>query len=147
MHHLQTCCCICSGSQTRCTVFKCTRHKSFSPNTCRTWPSTTTHSNTHRQHNNSQHCQQHHQTTTITFDGNLILLVTRWQNTKVFQVLLPTGPSKHHTADIHQHVRPYYVHMDNSPTLLPQAMKPSTRQGCAEILGDPYFKKSPLPSI
>jgi hypothetical protein len=56
-------------------------------------------------------------------------------------------PSKHHTADIHQHVRPYYVHMDNSPTLLPRAMKPSTRQGCAEILGDPYSKKSPLPSI
>ena len=56
-------------------------------------------------------------------------------------------PSKHHTANIHQHVRPYYVHMDNSPTLLPQAMKPSTRRGCAEILGDPYSKKSPLLSI
>jgi hypothetical protein len=56
-------------------------------------------------------------------------------------------PSKHHTADIHQHVRPYYVHMDNSPTLLPRAMKPSTCRGCAEILGDPYSKKSPLPSI
>jgi hypothetical protein len=35
-------------------------------------------------------------------------------------------PSKHHTTDIHQHVRPYYVHIDNSPMLLPQAMKPST---------------------
>ena len=56
-------------------------------------------------------------------------------------------PSKHHIADIHQHVRPYYVHMHNSPTILPRAMKPSTRRGCAEILGDPYSKKSPLPSI
>ena len=56
-------------------------------------------------------------------------------------------PSKHHTADIHRHIRPYYIHIDNSPTLLPRAMKPSTRQGCAEILGDPYSKKSPLPSI
>jgi hypothetical protein len=56
-------------------------------------------------------------------------------------------PSKHHTADIHQHVRPYYFHMNNSPTLLPRAMKPSTCQGCAEILGDPYSKKSPLPGI
>ncbi len=56
-------------------------------------------------------------------------------------------PSKHHTADIHQHIRPYHVHMNNPPTLLPRAMKPSTRQGCAEILGDPYSKKSPLPSI
>jgi hypothetical protein len=35
-------------------------------------------------------------------------------------------PSKHHTADIHQHIRPYYVHMNNSSTLLPRAMKPST---------------------
>jgi hypothetical protein len=56
-------------------------------------------------------------------------------------------PSKHHTANIHQHVRPYYAHMDKSPTLLPRAMKPSIRQGCAEILGDPYSKKSPLPHI
>jgi hypothetical protein len=56
-------------------------------------------------------------------------------------------PSKNHTADIHQHIRPYYVHMDTSPTLLPRAMKPSTRRECAEILGDPYSKKSPLPSI
>jgi hypothetical protein len=28
-------------------------------------------------------------------------------------------PSKHHSADIHQHVRPYYVHMNNSTTVLP----------------------------
>ena len=56
-------------------------------------------------------------------------------------------PSKHHTANIHQHIRPYYVHMNNSPTLLPRAMKPRTFQGCAEIVGDPYSKKSPLPSI
>ena len=60
---------------------------------------------------------------------------------------LDVYPSKHHTADTHQHVRPYYVHMDNFPTLLPRAMKPSTCQGCAKILGDPYSKKSPLPSI
>jgi hypothetical protein len=56
-------------------------------------------------------------------------------------------PSKHHTANIHQHVRPCYVYMDKSPLLLPRAMKPSIWQGCAEILGDPYSKKSPLPRI
>jgi hypothetical protein len=56
-------------------------------------------------------------------------------------------PSKHQTADIHQHVRPYYVHTDKSPLLLPRAIKPSIRQGCAEILGGPYSKKSPLPRI
>ncbi len=36
-------------------------------------------------------------------------------------------PSKHHSGEIHQHVRPYYVHMNNSPTVLPQAAKPSTQ--------------------
>jgi hypothetical protein len=35
-------------------------------------------------------------------------------------------PSKHHTAHMHQHVRPYYVHMNSSLTLLPRAMKPSS---------------------
>jgi hypothetical protein len=56
-------------------------------------------------------------------------------------------PSKHHRVEIHQYVRPYYVHMEKSPTLLPRAMKPSTWRRCAEILGDPYSKKSPLPRI
>ena len=56
-------------------------------------------------------------------------------------------PSKHHTAQVHQHVRPYVVHMDNSPTVLHRAAMPSTRRGCAEILGDRYHKKIPLPRI
>ncbi len=56
-------------------------------------------------------------------------------------------PSKHHTADIHQHVRPYYVHTDKSPAILLRALKPSIWQGCAEILGDPYSKKFRLPRI
>jgi hypothetical protein len=30
-------------------------------------------------------------------------------------------PTKHHTADIHQHVRPHYVHTDKSPAVLPRA--------------------------
>ncbi len=33
------------------------------------------------------------------------------------------------------------------PHSLTRAMKPSTHQGCAEILGDPYSKKSTVPSI
>ena len=56
-------------------------------------------------------------------------------------------PSKHHPATVHQHVRPYYVHEANSPPLLPRAAKPSSRRGCAEILGTPYTKRYPLPSI
>lgn len=56
-------------------------------------------------------------------------------------------PSKAHTGAGHQHVRPYYLHQDNSPRELPRASKPSARRGCAEILGDPYDKKVPLPRI
>ncbi len=52
-------------------------------------------------------------------------------------------PSKHHTADIHTHVQPYYVHTNKSPALLPWTLKPSIQQGCTEILGDPCAKKSP----
>jgi hypothetical protein len=56
-------------------------------------------------------------------------------------------PSNHHTADIHQHVCPYYVHMHNSPTFLPRAAKPSSQQGCVETLADPYKRRIPLPSV
>jgi len=56
-------------------------------------------------------------------------------------------PSKHHTAPIHQHVRPYYLHMPNSPQFLVRAAKPSARQGCAQTLADPYHKRVPLPRI
>ncbi len=116
---------------------------------CRTWPSTTTNSNPHSQHNNSWNRQQHDQTAKIKSYGNEILLVIRRQSAIILQVLLPAQPqnlgnypSKHHTASICQHVRPYYIHINNSPTLLPRAMKPSSCRGCADILGDPYSKKS-----
>ena len=56
-------------------------------------------------------------------------------------------PTKHHTAEIHQHVRPYYLHLPNSPTTLLCVTKPSARKGCAETLGKPYHKQVPLPSI
>jgi hypothetical protein len=43
-------------------------------------------------------------------------------------------PSKHHTADIHQRVRPYYVHNNKSPVLLPRALKPiSGGSICQEV--------------
>ncbi len=50
-------------------------------------------------------------------------------------------PSKHDSDNIHWHVCPYHVHMNNSPTVLPQAAKPSSQQGCAETLADPYKGK------
>ncbi len=46
-------------------------------------------------------------------------------------------PSKHHTANIHQHVRPYYVHTDKSPLLLPRAIKPSIFEGVLKSWGIP----------
>ncbi len=44
-------------------------------------------------------------------------------------------------------IRPYYVHMHNSPTFLPWAAKPSSWQGCVETLADPYKGRIPLPSV
>ena len=55
--------------------------------------------------------------------------------------------TKHHTAAIHQHVRPYYLQMSNYPTTLLGATNPSVRRGCAETLGYPYHKQVQLPII
>ena len=80
-------------------------------------------------------------------------LLEQWaqQNLQVIhhpgQENLGDYPSKHHTGPIHTHVRPYYLHMPNSPLLLPRAALPSSRRGCAETLGDPYHSKTPLPRI
>ena len=56
-------------------------------------------------------------------------------------------PSKAHTAPIFRHVRPYFVHMKKLHLVLPRAPSPSSRQGCAETLGDPYIRGLPLPRI
>ena len=56
-------------------------------------------------------------------------------------------PSKAHSAPVCCHVRPYFVHMPNSPLVLPRAPSPSSRRGCAETLGDPYKRGLPLPRI
>ena len=56
-------------------------------------------------------------------------------------------PSKAHSGAIHRHVRPFYLHTENSPRELPRAAPPSSRRGCAETLGDPYCDRIPLPRI
>ena len=56
-------------------------------------------------------------------------------------------PSKHHIGKGYLHVRPYYIRMLDSPIHLPRAGMPSSRRGCAEILGDPYVQMFPLPRI
>ncbi len=54
---------------------------------------------------------------------------------------------KNHSADIHQHVCPYYVCIENSPAFFPWAAKPSSWQGCLETLADPYKGRNPLPRV
>ena len=87
-------------------------------------------------------------------DGDEVFLTTRPRSTEILQVHYQPGqentgdyPTKHHTGPIHGHVRPYYLHLHSSPNVLPRAMNPSIRQGCAETLGDPYHKMVPLPRI
>ncbi len=87
-------------------------------------------------------------------NGNVVFLITQWQGPKTIPFQLPTwsrelcdNPPKHHSANIHQHVCPYYVHMNNSPTVLPQAAKPSSWRGCAETLADLYNGKIPLARV
>ena len=54
-------------------------------------------------------------------------------------------PSKEHFGGIHKHVRPYSLHTANSPKYIPRASKPGSQRGCAEMLGDPYYRLVPLP--
>jgi hypothetical protein len=61
--------------------------------------------------------------------------------------LMADYPTKAHTGPVHTHVRPYYIHMENSPTELVRAAPPSARRGCVGLLGDPYTKGVPLPRI
>ena len=54
-------------------------------------------------------------------------------------------PSKNHEARQHIHVRPLYVHMDNSPRVLPRALKPSDLRGCVGTKAKMLAKQQPAP--
>ncbi len=58
---------------------------------------------------------------------------------------LPDYQSKHHIGSHHTAVRPWYLHMDNSPRVLPQAVRPSALKGCVGSLKDGYVCNVPLP--
>ena len=45
----------------------------------------------------------------------------------------------------HQLVRPYYLHMLNSPQTLPRALAPRTLKGCVGPLPHGYMQSVPLP--
>jgi hypothetical protein len=55
--------------------------------------------------------------------------------------------SKHHTGAHHKAVRPYYLHQENSPRILPRAMRHSTLKGCVGTLENGYVRNVPLPRI
>eukprot|EP00984_Skeletonema_dohrnii_P002769 scaffold955_cov79-Skeletonema_dohrnii-CCMP3373.AAC.11 len=55
--------------------------------------------------------------------------------------------TKHFDSKHHQAVRPWYLHMSNSPRVLPRAVKPSTLRGCVGTLPNGYTKSGPLPKL
>jgi len=55
--------------------------------------------------------------------------------------------TKHFPGTHHQLVRPYYLHMHNSPTTLPRALAPSTLKGCVGTLPNGYIRSAPLPRL
>jgi hypothetical protein len=52
---------------------------------------------------------------------------------------------KHHVGSHHVAVRPWYLHMENYPQVLPQAARPSALKGYVGSLKDGYIHKVPLP--
>jgi hypothetical protein len=55
--------------------------------------------------------------------------------------------SKHHTGSHHVSVRPWYLHISNSPRVLPRSASPSALKGCVGTLKDGYVRKVPLPRV
>jgi hypothetical protein len=55
--------------------------------------------------------------------------------------------SKHHIDSHHTAVRPWYLHLENSPRprVLPRAKWPSALKGCVGTLNGRYICKVPLP--
>ena len=55
--------------------------------------------------------------------------------------------TKHFDSKHHQEVRPWYLHMNNSPNELPRAAAPRTLRGCVGTLPHGYIRSSPLPRL
>jgi hypothetical protein len=55
--------------------------------------------------------------------------------------------SKHHIGSHHLAVRPWYLHMHDSPKLLPRSLWPSALKGCVGTLQNGYLCKVTLPRV
>jgi hypothetical protein len=55
--------------------------------------------------------------------------------------------SKHHVGSGHTAIRPYYLHQENSPRILPRALRPSTLKGYVGTLDGGYVRNIPLPRV
>ena len=55
--------------------------------------------------------------------------------------------TKHFDAAHHQHVRPWYVHEQNSPRELPRVAAPKALRGCVGTQEGRYTKGGPLPTV
>jgi hypothetical protein len=55
--------------------------------------------------------------------------------------------SKHHIGSHHVVVRLWYLHTENSPIVLPRAVRPSTLKGCVGTLQNRYKRNVPLPRV
>jgi hypothetical protein len=55
--------------------------------------------------------------------------------------------SKHHVGSHHATIRPYYLHQDNSPKILPRALRPITLKGCVGTLDGGYVQNVLLPRV
>ncbi len=53
--------------------------------------------------------------------------------------------SKHQPGAHHVVVCPWYLHMEKSPRVLPQALRPSALKGCVETFNDRIVHNVPLP--
>ena len=72
-----------------------------------------------------------------------------WVGDKIAQVKWHPGQenladyqSKHHIGAHHTAVQPWYLHLENSPRVLPRprAARPSTLKGCVGTLKDGYVR-------
>ncbi len=55
--------------------------------------------------------------------------------------------SKHHVGAHHQAICPWYLHQENSPSVLPRASKSSSLKGCVGTLPKGYVHNVPLPRV